>query len=233
MTQNNVNTAAQIKEHNITKIGKELGELYSALWQQLNWLHRKWGDYVALFGTKPDRLTIFNRAASDFFGTVQTSLWEDALLHLARITDSPKSAGKPNLTFRRLPELIEREDVRNSVETLLRTSLDLTDFARDWRNKRIAHRDLSLALERPTEPLKPASRSSVNEALTALGEVLNCVSLAYLGSTTMFEFVQEPTAGGSLSMLHYLRAGLNAEEARRQRIRSGTHSPEDLKRESI
>jgi hypothetical protein len=233
MTQSNVNTAAQIKEHNIAKMGNELGELYSVLWQQLNWLHRKWGDYVALFGTTPDRLKILNSAASDFFGTVQTSLWEDALLHLARITDSPKSAGKPNLTFRRLPELIERNDTRMSVEALLENSLDLTDFARDWRNRRIAHRDLSLALERPTEPLKAASRSSVNEALAALGKVLNCISLAYLDSTTMFEFAQEPTAGGSLSMLHYLRAGLTAEEARRQRIRSGTSSPEDFKRENI
>jgi hypothetical protein len=233
MTHSNVNTAAQIREQNIAKMGIELGELYTALWQQLNWLHRKWGDYVALFGTKPERIDLLNRAASDFFGTVQTSLWEDALLHLARITDSPKSAGKANLTFRRLPELIEREEVRAKVNGLLSASMDLTDFARDWRNRRIAHRDLSLALERPTEPLKSASRSSVNEALNALGEILNCISSAYLDSTTMFEFLQEPTAGGSMSMLYYLRAGLKSEEAKRKRIREGSQLPEDLNRESL
>jgi hypothetical protein len=233
MSQSNINTAEQILENNISKMGLELGELYSALWQQLNWLHSKWGDYVALFGTKPERIDLLNRVASDFFGTVQTSLWEDVLIHIARITDSPFSAGKPNLTFRRLPELIEREETRAKVNELLNTVLLCTDFARDWRNRRIAHRDLSLALERPTEPLKAASRLSVNEALAALGEVLNCISSVYLDSTTMFDLSEDLTNSDSLSMLYYLNAGLKAEEARRKRIREGAPLPEDLMRESL
>ena len=215
------------------RMGEELGELYTALWQQLTWLHRKWGDYVALFGTKPERLEVLNSVAPDFFGTVQTALWEDALLHLARITDSPRSAGKPNLTFRRLPESIDREPLRLQVQELLDAALVATDFARDWRNRRIAHRDLSLALARPTEPLKTASRAGVNEALTSLNSVLNAISQSYLDSTTMFEFAQDPVPGGATSMLYYLRAGHKAEQERRERIRTGAFIPSDMDRDPV
>lgn len=226
-------SSEQSRRHNIAHMGEELGELYSALWQQLTWLHRKWGDYVALFGTKPERIEILNKAAPDFFGNVQTALWEDALLHLARITDSPRSAGKRNLSFRGLPDLIERQEVKQSAEHLLEQALLATDFARDWRNRRIAHRDLSLALERSTEPLMPASRTSVNEALHALDEVLNTIAQAYIDTTTMFKFAQDPIAGGSISMLHYLRAGLREEEERRARILSGNFSEKDIDKEPI
>jgi len=226
-------SAEQSRQQNIAHMGEELGELYSALWQQLTWLHRKWGDYVALFGTKPERIEILNSAAPDFFGNVQTALWEDALLHLARITDSPRSAGKPNLSFRRLPDLIERPEVKQSVEILLEQALQATDFARDWRNRRIAHRDLALALQRPTEPLLPASREGVNSALQALDQVLNAIAQAYLDTTTMFKFAQDPIGGGSISMLHYLRAGVRAEKERRARIRSANFSKTDIDREPI
>lgn len=214
-------------------MGEDLGELYTALWQQLTWLHRKWGDYVALFGTKPERIEILNNCAPDFFGNVQTALWEDALLHLARITDSPRTAGKPNLTFRRLPESIVREQLRQQVLGLLELALQATDFARDWRNRRIAHRDLSLALEQPTEPLMPASRASVNAALKSLDSVLNAIAQAYLETTTVFEFAQDPVAGGATSMLHYLRAGHTAEKERRERIRSGKFSKSDMDQDPV
>ena len=47
-------------------------------------------------------------------------------------------------------------------------ALVATEFCRDWRNRHIAHRDLQLALKQGAEPLKPASRSKVREALEAL-----------------------------------------------------------------
>jgi len=233
MSDSNVRTAEEAREQYRIAMGPELGDLYSALWQQLVSLHRKWWEYVALFGTKPERLELLNQAGPSFFRTVQDCLWRDVLIHLARITDPPQSAGKDNLTLKRLPPLISTPKERSELESLVLLAVENTAFARDWRNRHIAHHDLLLSLDLPTEPLAAASRKHVDSALAAVGEVLNLLSLHYLKSTTMFEFAAEPTAGGATSMLYFLRAGIEAENARRERVKSGTYDVKDLKRRSL
>lgn len=79
------------------------------------------------------------------------------LLHIARLTDPPKSAGKSNLTVQRLTSAIDHPDTKFAVaELITKAQLD-SEFCRDWRNRRLAHRDLHLALTRTAEPLQPAS----------------------------------------------------------------------------
>lgn len=65
-------------------MGDDLGSLYHALWNELAWLYSKWEEYVELFGTKPSRIDLLNKAAGHFFRIVQDSLWEESLLHIAR-----------------------------------------------------------------------------------------------------------------------------------------------------
>jgi AbiU2 len=122
-------TAAEAKAERVAKMGEDLGELYDALWQQVAWLHRKWGDYVALFGTKPSRVELLNQAAPAFFRNVQDAMWEDVLLHIARLTDSPQSVGKPNLSFRRLPATVAHAATRAKVEVALEKALVDSDFS--------------------------------------------------------------------------------------------------------
>jgi hypothetical protein len=74
-------TADEAEAKNIRAMGPEFGALYDALWQQVAWLHNKWEQYVDLFGTKPSRVTLLNRAAPKFFRVVQDTLWEDVLLY--------------------------------------------------------------------------------------------------------------------------------------------------------
>ena len=233
MSDTNERTAEQAREQNRIAMGPELGEFYSALWQQLVSLHRKWGEYVALFGTKPERLELLNQAGPSFFRTVQDCLWRDVLIHLARITDPPRSAGKDNLTIKRLPPLMTAPKKRSELEALVLLAVESTGFARDWRNRHIAHHDLLLSLDLPTEPLAVASRNHVDGALAAVGVVLNFLSQHYLKSTTIFEFAAEPAAGGATSMLHYLRAGIEGECARRERVKSGTYDAKDIERRSL
>lgn len=90
-------TADQALAENIRVMGKDLGELYSALWQEVAWVHSKWAEYVQLFGVKESRIDLLNRAAPRFARLLQDSLWEDVLLHIARLTDPAKSMGKSNL----------------------------------------------------------------------------------------------------------------------------------------
>ena len=57
----------------------------------------KWAEYKELFGTSPRRIELLNSAAGLFFRILQDTLWEDALLHLCRLTDPAKMHGKENL----------------------------------------------------------------------------------------------------------------------------------------
>ena len=233
MTDGNFRNAVQVREQNMLVMGEELGELYSALWQELTSLHSKWGHYVVLFGTNPERIELLNSTGAGFFAAVQTTLWNDTLIHLARMTDSVSSAGKPNLSFKRLALLIQQKETASKVSELVDVALKRTAFARDWRNRRIAHQDLALALNTSLVPLASASRLQVDDALDVLGKTLNCVSLYYFQSTTLFEFAADSTSGGSVNLLHYLRAGFEVEEQRKLRRRSGALNPEDMKRRII
>src|SRR3990172_5145349 len=113
------NTPEEVRQQHLDLMGEELGSLYHALWNELAWLYAKWGEYVEMFGTKSSRIELVNQAAGHFFRVVQDSLWEDTLLHIARLTDPPKSRGKDNLTIRRLPGLIHQADLKKNVTALV------------------------------------------------------------------------------------------------------------------
>jgi hypothetical protein len=212
-------------------MGQELGETYEALWQEIIWLHSKWAEYAVLYGTKESRVALLNKAAPRFARLIQDTLWEDVILHIARLTDPPKSAGKHNLTVQSLATHIGDSATRAKVEALVARAIEQAEFCRDWRNRHLAHRDLHLALARGAEPLKTGSRQSVREILQTLGQTLDTVSSRYLGSTTYFEF--ETDAGGALSLLYVLDDGLKVEEARRERLRQGRVEPDDYKSKDI
>lgn len=224
-------TADEAKARNIQVMGEELGSLYDALWQQLAWLYQKWAEYVVLFGTKESRVKLLNRAAPAFTRIVQDTLWEDVILHVARLTDPPRSVGKDNLTVRALESLIPDIPLKPELAKLVTEALSASEFCRDWRNRHIAHRYLGLALQRGAEPLMPASRLKVRQALDGLAKVLNAVSLTYHDSTTMFEIDADSDGdpGGALSLLYFLDLGIHAEESRRERLRSGYFDPNEYR----
>ena len=64
-------SADEAQKDYIKAMGDELGSLYHALWQETALLHRKWHQYVELFGTKESRIILLNDAASTFFGIVE------------------------------------------------------------------------------------------------------------------------------------------------------------------
>ena len=147
------------------------------------------------------------------------------MLHVSRLTDPPQSVGKGNLTLRRLPDYVAPE-IRPRVQTLLDAVLEKAEFARDWRKRHIAHRDLALVMDRQAIPLAQASRLRVNEVIRAINDLLNCIDGHYRHAETYFEsgFV----TGNAESLLYVLRDGLEVEERRQQRLEAGKPLPEDV-----
>jgi hypothetical protein len=215
-------TAEEVKKAKIAKMGEPLGALYSALWQAVATIHFHWNEYVELFGAKPERVDLLNRAAPAFFRMLQDELWENSLLHLARLTDPANSQGKEdrsNLTIQALLALITDAKLKDEVSKLTAEAIKHTEFCRDWRNRHIAHRDLKLALEQPTTPLAEGSRAQVKVALKAISDVLNALDGHHFQSETRFDL--GGPLGGAISLLYVLDDGLRAEEAEQKRLEAG------------
>jgi hypothetical protein len=224
-------TAEQVKAERIEKLGPKLGPMFHALSDDVAWLQVKWAEYRELFGTSPERIELLNSAAGLFFRILQDTLWEDALLHLARLTDPPKTRGKHNLTIRALPELCDDPALRLRVSRLVDDTLAATAFARDWRNRHIGHRDLVLALESAAKPLSPASRGDVSAALSAIHCVFNELTELVFDSALADDVITPAT--GAEALLYVIRDGLEANDARRGRIETGRFAEDDLQHRAV
>jgi hypothetical protein len=223
--------ADESKQEYVQLMGESLGKVFHALWQEVAWLYTKWAEYAALYGTKPSRIELMNRSAPRFFKIVQDSLWEETLMHIARLTDPPKTAGKENLSIQRILLLEPDAVLKQTLEEKIETAKNKSEFCRDWRNRRIAHLDLQLAIEDGIKPLQPASRKAVKDALSAIVDVLNTVTLHYNDSTTLFDI---PNGyGGGESLLYIIDDGLKMIEEREDRIQSGSYKDSDFEQKDI
>jgi hypothetical protein len=85
------------------------------------------------------------------------------------------------------PALVPDAGLRAKAEDLLRAVLARTEFARVWRNRRIAHRDLRTYRKQHPTPLPGASRQDVADALEAMRDLMNTLEYAFENGTTAFE----------------------------------------------
>ncbi|WP_148294394.1 hypothetical protein [Azospirillum sp. B506] len=208
-------------------MGEELGNVYSALWQEVASVHRKWNEFVHLFGSRESRVGLLNEAAAHFFGMIQGVLWEDIILHLARITDPAVTLKtKKNLSIQGISGLIPDAKLRECVQNRVDVAVAASSFCRDWRNRHLAHRDLDLSLERAATPLEPVDRTMVKAALKAVADVMNAVSGHYEDSETAFHL--GISHSGAEALLYVLDEGLRVERQRMERISTGTFTSEDI-----
>ena len=224
-------TAEQVRFEHLEKLGPRLAPVFSELKDDLAWLQVKWAEYRELFASSPQRIELLNSAAGLFFRILQDTLWEDALLHLCRLTDPATMRGRDNLTIQALPELIDDEPLKVDISRLVSETIARVTFARDWRNRRIGHRDLAVALGSASTPLAAGSRADVSEALSAIHCVVNEIHERLLHSTLSDEVIAPST--GAEALLYVIRDGLEADAARRERIRSRTFTEADLRHDAV
>lgn len=197
----------EVRAAAVEAMGSPLGELYDILSNQVTWVHLKWKEHRILFGTSQERIDFLNEAAPAFFAGLQATLWDDVLLHLCRLTDPKRSVGKRNLTIECLPPLISDAALRAKVEGLLKNVKERTAFAREWRNRRLAHREFPATITADLGSLTPGSRHDVEEALAAIRVVMNCIEVHYMKSPLLYEHSIEEL-GGVDTLLRCLEKGV-------------------------
>lgn len=203
-----VSTSDEVQEEYLNLMGPELGPVFHALYNECAWLHVRWLQYAALFGTSPKRIELMNAAAPLFFRVIQDDLLGDTLLHLCRMTDWPGKSSERRLTIRALPV---DEALAHDIQPLIDDAISKTKFARDWRNRKLAHTDLALAIDEGARPLADASRKDVAQALEAIAAVLNRLVRHFEKDTTI-GFEHFLGHGDAEALMYVLSKGLEAEK---------------------
>jgi hypothetical protein len=150
-------------------------------------------------------------------------MWEDVLLHLCRITDPIKTMGHDNLTVMRIPDAIPDQAFRDEIKSLVEDVKRKTQFARDWRNRRLAHQELPPFQGQATAPPLPPSRQSIEDALAAVVTVMNRIERHYLKESVLYEQSIE-ALGGVECLVALLAKGIEAEKAEHE-MKLGRLSP--------
>ena len=188
----------------VRAMGQGLGDLHHDLENEIASLLQKWSEFDELFNGDEQQLAMLNRVASNFFYLLQQRWYEDAMLHVSRLTDPAESGrgGQSNLTIRRLPLEITEPGLKASVEGAVEVAVVKSEFARVWRNKRLAHRDLQWSGKHDLTGLPPATRTGVRNAITALCEPIRLIG-AQFGQPVALTSFRDPW--GVRALLHHLR----------------------------
>ena len=213
-------TAEESLRHYQSKMGSPLGLLFHHLWQECALLHGQWGQYVDLYGTDARSFELMNHAARDFFQVAQNALWQSILLHVSRFTDPAVMNKKRNLSLFALLDFqatMPTIDLKSLVASVESEAL----FARDWRNRLIAHRDYDIACGASPLPLAHASRDQVNRALAAIANAVKVVEVHFTGATT--HFTTDLYSEGARSLMVVIDLGLRAEQEEKERALKTAH----------
>jgi len=191
-------------------MGNELGDYFFHLWQEVAYLYLKWQEFIELFGNEPSTIETLNQTAPSFFHMIQKILWQDIILHIARLTD-PAHTGRgkqKNFTLMQLSYLIKEEQLSQQIKSELKQLQSKVKTIRYWRHKRIAHIDFNLMMNKHATPLPDVNKQYIEETLKMIMHIINAIEKNYTRTTTRFDLTI--TSNGALSMLFYLKNGLEA-----------------------
>ena len=198
------------------KLGEKFGAIFhGVLYDWVNGLVRL-NEYRALFD--PTNIKFINTFSGPFMRDVQQVFWSDLLLHITRLTDPVESGGKQNITVLRLqdfrydpelrarfPDVCDDPGLRARVQSFAATADKNAESARDWRNQRISHSDLNLAIDPDAESLALTTLTSVQSVLDAVHAALDAISFAFMDvHISNFVTTSEPRATAFLNYAHML-----------------------------
>lgn len=204
-------TQEEVRGDYVRLMGVGLGSLVHELTLEEDWLRDKWTIFRELFEHGGDRIDLLNRTAPNFFYFLHKLLYEDAMLHLSRLTDPPETYRKANLTVRQLDGLIADPNLKGSVEGAIKDLVITCKFARDIRNRRLAHTDLNST--RSGDPYSSCKITStdVTRALKGLRTVLSLIENHYSIPPTLI--LRDPWGAEALVRCLQISTGAKDERA--------------------
>lgn len=192
------------------KLGEDFGTVLYEV--QNDWLTGlvRLKEYRVLFSDH-DVVELLNAAGGGFMWDVQQVLWHDLLLHVTRLTDPATMGPHRNLSVQALPPYCERPELQTDypelqteVQTLVNRAVAAAEAPRDWRNRRISHTDLGLAIDPDADSLASTSLRQVQAALDAVHAVIQTIVNRVVKHETLNDVAFEPRARAFLAYLKQL-----------------------------
>lgn len=178
-----VMTDDELRDEYVRAMGPRLGLLCSELQNDFVWLQRKWSNFQELYGKGQERIDLLNRAASNFFYFLHRLLFEDAMLHLCRLSDPPKtklrSGDRENLSVLAVAGMITDPVLKALVRTETIQVRKSCEFARKWRNRRLAHTDMIHRGKGRGLALPAVTSNDIEGALESIKNLLTLVEDHY------------------------------------------------------
>ena len=137
-------------------------------------------DELRLVLSDDPRLQPFMKIGGEFANEdVPSHYMRDVVLRITKLTDPATTSGRRNASLAQLlPYYTNDQETYRTLEVQIEEASDAAQFARDWRNKHIVHRDYDLAIKvsmgRSTS-LPPLDFMQVDAALAAIHAVLKVV----------------------------------------------------------
>ena len=159
-----------------------------------------------------------NKAEPLFFYFVQNALFDDTIMHIARLTDKEESRGQKNLTIRGLKDRVDEGEIKSEVEMLTNIAIDKAAICKKIRNKILAHKDIKW-VKKKAHPLKEASQKQVKEAIDAIAAVIKAIWSRYECIRISLKIPE--IHAGAYSLLYVIDDGLDANEEWKKQFVAG------------
>ena len=213
--------SSEQRENDFERVfGPELGAKYYVLDSQVTYAHMNWAMISELVKDQ-ERRSLLQSTGGHFFIETHRVFANDVILRLSRLTDPARQGKQENLSLYALLGDISDPTLKSEIKNLIENAKAIIAPLKEHRHKRIAHFDLQVALKDPSFSLQPISNQSVDEALAAVGDVLEQLWEGYAGTSTENLWVPVQTIPDIEGLLYYLESGLSQEQARRDEALAG------------
>jgi hypothetical protein len=193
------------------KIPPEIDEIYHPLVNQVSHVHVQWNIFRQLYVSGPETFALLKWSANGFFGVVQHTLASEILLTISRLTDAKQTGtgkrARDNLSLDRLVDRIDQQQfpaLKDEMCKRLVAARHTCAFARDVRNKLLAHSDLATSLRDRAAVAAQTTTTNIDAALRSIAHVLNAIPGHFDNSGVAYAVASMSTDGHTL--LNRLRA---------------------------
>lgn len=211
-------------------LSQDAQDVFDCLEEHLIWLRIRWDNYRKLFDHSERRIELLNDAASWFFFVIQETLFDDVQMGLCRLTDPAETGKSPNATIKQLIKKIDnlqQEPAFASVTYFAGEVEKAVEPLRLYRNKALAHSDLTFSLEAHktrVHPIPPGTSAQISDALELLETFLNKVSML-VGAVPRY-FDACPMDGDADALVALLKAGIRYGDLRDNEAIDFSDNPE-------
>ena len=179
-------TPAEVLKEEQVILGRDLGNMYNVLKNNIFWLDIKWKEYKTQFENNKN-IEVLNKTAPFYFYMVHQIMLDDIILHINKIVASRGKTYK-YLSIQRLPDLV-KEEYKSELQRLVDDAIQKSKFTNDRRNRYIAHYSLELAINPSAKPLQEIQHDDIEASIESLFQIVFFFTNKYFKSSTLRDVI--------------------------------------------